>query len=142
MAFNAFGSTAEAVYGYNRTQLVVITGHGRIGGSMLRGILGKLFRRSERRRGQREEVSLGTVEIDGRGFRVRNWSSTGFLASPCDCGRKEGDSVDILFDVQAAGQTLRFACKAIVVRVGNGELAGVFTMMDRDTRMAVANYFQ
>lgn len=109
---------------------------------MLRGILGKLFWRGEKRRERREDVSFGTVEIDGRSFRVRNWSSTGFLASPCDCGRKEGDSVDILFHVQAAGQTLRFACKAIVVRVGNGELAGVFTMMDRDTRMAVTSYFQ
>ena len=109
---------------------------------MLRGIWGKLFRRSDRRRGEREEVSHGTVEIDGRSFRVRNWSSTGFLASPCDCGRKEGDSVDIVFNVQAGGKTLRFACKAIVVRDGSGELAGVFTMMDRDTRMAVTSYFQ
>ena len=109
---------------------------------MLRGIWGRLFRRGEKRRGRREEVSLGTVEIDGRGYRVKNWSSTGFLASPCDCGRKEGDSVDIVFNVQAGGKALRFACKAIVVRDGSGELAGVFTMMDRDTRMAVTSYFQ
>lgn len=105
-------------------------------------MLGKLFRRGEKRRERREDVVLGAVEIDGRSYRVKNWSSTGFLASPCDCGRKEGDSVHILFHVQAAGQTLRFACKAIVVRVGGGELAGVFTMMDRDTRLAITNYFQ
>ena len=109
---------------------------------MLRGIWGKLFRRAEKRRERREAVSHGTVEIDGRAYRVKNWSSTGFLASPCECNRKEGESVDILFNVETNGNTLRFACKAIVVRVGNGELAGVFTMMDRDTRMAVANYFQ
>jgi len=109
---------------------------------MLRGILGKLFRHAEKRRERREDVSRGMVEIDGCGYRVKNWSSTGFLASPCDCGRKEGDSVDIVFDIQAGGKALRFACKAIVVRAGNGELAGVFAMMDRDSRMAVTSYFQ
>ena len=109
---------------------------------MLRGLWGKLFGPAEKRHERREDVSHGTVDIDGRGYRIKNWSSTGFLASPCNCGRKEGDSVDIVFDVQTGGKTLHFGCKAIVVRAGNGELAGVFTMMDRDTRMAVTSYFQ
>lgn len=112
-------------------------------------MLGDLFKRlfsrgRERRREPREDVSLGTVEIHGRRFSVKNWSSTGFLAAPCDANHREGDSVDIHFGVQAPNEAIAFACKAIVVRVDKNakELAGVFTMMDRDARIMVARHFE
>ena len=46
-------------------------------------------------------------------------------------------------DRKVPGKTVRFACKAILVRVdnGRGEVAGVFTMMDRETRQFLAEYF-
>ena len=112
-------------------------------------MLGELFKRlfskeSDRRRERREDISLGTVVIDGRSFPVRNWSSTGFLAAPYTGSHKEGDSVDIRFEIQAPGETINFACKAILIRVDlkSQELAGVFTMMDRDTRIRVARHFE
>jgi len=112
-------------------------------------MLGDLFKRlfsrgSERRREPREDVSLGTVEINGRRFTVKNWSSTGFLAGPCDSGHREGDTVEIHFGVQVPNETIAFSCQAIVVRVDkqSKELAGVFTMMDRDARIMVAKHFQ
>lgn len=103
-----------------------------------------LPRGRDRRREPREAVTLGTVEIDGRHYTVKNWSSTGFLASPCDADHREGDTVDIRFGVQVPNRAITFSCKAIVVRVDRnaGELAGVFTMMDRDARILVAQHFQ
>ncbi len=97
----------------------------------------------DKRRERREEVKLGTVEIDGRSYPVKNWSSTGFLAMPCDCPRREGDGVDIRFRIEVPGSTIHFACKAIIVRADKetGEVAGVFTMMDRETRVLVARHF-
>lgn len=97
----------------------------------------------DRRRETREAVSLGTVEIRGRSCPVKNWSATGFLAGPCDCGCVEGDSVDISFHVEIPGKSFRFECKAILVRVDkkSGEVAGVFTMMDRENRILIANHF-
>lgn len=112
---------------------------------MLGGLFKRLFsRRAERRHERREDVSIGTVEIDGRRFTVKNWSSTGFLAAPCDTDHREGDTVGIRFDVQVPNETIAFSCQAIVVRVDkhSKEVAGVFTMMDRDARIMVAKYFQ
>ncbi len=111
-------------------------------------MLGEFFKRlfsrsSDRRRARREDVRLGTVEIGGRAYPVRNWSSTGFLAVPYDGEHSEGDSVDIHFEVQLSANTIAFFCKAILVRVDprSRELAGVFTMMDRESRIAVARHF-
>lgn len=112
---------------------------------MLGDFLKRLFSRgSERRREPREGVSLGTVEINGRRFTVKNWSSTGFLAGPCDADHREGDTVGIRFGVQVPNESITFSCHAIVVRVDkqSKELAGVFTMMDRDARILVAKHFQ
>jgi len=112
---------------------------------MLGGLFRRLFSRgSEGRRERREAVEAGTVEIDGRAFPVRNWSSTGFLAAPCDAAHKEGDDVYIRFEVQAPGATIGFSCKAILVRVdpNSQEIAGVFTMMDRESRIMVAHHFE
>ena len=112
---------------------------------MLGEILKRLFsKESERRRERREDVSLGTVTVDGRTFPVRNWSSTGFLAAPYAGDYKEGDSVDIRFEVQVPGRSINFACKAILIRVDlkAQELAGVFTMMDRESRILVARHFE
>ena len=100
-------------------------------------------RRRDRRRERREDVNLGTVEFRGRTYPVRNWSSTGFLAAPCQCPCQDGDSVDIRFHVEIPGKTVRFECKAILVRVDNkrGEIAGVFTMMEPETRVMIAKHF-
>ena len=97
----------------------------------------------DRRREFREDVMSGTVEIQGRSYPVKNWSSTGFLAAPCDCKCSDGDSVPIRFHVEVPGKSFRFDCKAILVRVDgkSGEVAGVFTMMDRETRVLIANHF-
>jgi hypothetical protein len=111
---------------------------------MFRELLKRLFPgTNNRRREPREEVAVGTVEIGGRSYSVRNWSSTGFLAAPFDGAYKEGDSVDIKFQVQVPGQAIRFACKAILVRIDpqSREFAGVFTMMERETRVVVARHF-
>jgi len=99
--------------------------------------------RRDRRRELREEVDLGTVEFGGQSYPVKNWSSTGFLAAPCQCKGREGDNVDIRFHVEVPGATMRFECKAILVRVDNsrGEAAGVFTMMDPETRVRIAKHF-
>ena len=99
--------------------------------------------RRDRRREYREDVDLGTVGFRGRTYPVKNWSSTGFLAAPCQCPCREGDSVDIQFHVEVPGKTVRFECKAILVRVDNkrGEVAGVFTMMEPETRIMVAKHF-
>jgi hypothetical protein len=111
-------------------------------------MLGELFKRlrsrKDRRREPREDVSLGTINLGGRVFPVRNWSSTGFLASPCEGAFREGDTVDIRFEIQVPGQVIRFSCQAILVRVDAKaqEIAGVFTMMDRDARVQVARHFQ
>lgn len=107
----------------------------------LKGLLGGA--RRDRRRERREEVTLGTVEIGGRICPVKNWSATGFLAAPCDCKYRDGDSVDIRFEVDIPGKSVRFTCKAILVRVDreSGEVAGVFTMMDQDDRVLLADHF-
>ena len=99
--------------------------------------------RRDRRREGREDVHLGTVAFAGKSYPIKNWSSTGFLAGPCQCDCSEGDNLDISFHVEVPGKTVRFACKAILVRVdnGRGEVAGVFTMMDRETRQFLAEYF-
>ncbi len=99
--------------------------------------------RGDRRRQPREEVTLGTVDIGGRAYPVKNWSTTGFLAAPCDCKCREGDRVDIRFHVDVPGKSVRFACKASLVRVNRepGEVAGVFTMMEREDRVLVAGHF-
>ena len=114
----------------------------------VREMFGDFFKRlfsgtKNRRREPREEVAVGTVEIGGRSYSVRNWSSTGFLAAPFDGAHKEGDSVDIKFQVQVPGRAIRFACKAILVRVNpqSREFAGVFTMMERETRVMLARHF-
>ena len=121
-------------------------------GGFVRPVLDAVFRklkamlddaRRDRRREVREDVKFGTVEINGRSYPIRNWSSTGFLAQPCDFKCSEGDSVDIRFHVEIPGKTFRFDCKAILVRVDKKkqEVAGVFTMLDRETRVRIANHF-
>lgn len=122
--------------------------HNHFGSKSAQSVLGDFLKRlrgqSDRRRERREAVTLGTVRISGRSFPIRNWSSTGFLVASCDADYREGDGVDIDFQAELPGKSIRFACRAIVVRFdrATGELAGVFTMMDRDTRIMVAHHFE
>lgn len=99
--------------------------------------------RRDRRREFRENVDAGAVTFGGRSYPVKNWSSTGFLAAPCKCSCRKGDTVDIHFRVEFPGKTVQFDSQAMLVRVdeARGEVAGVFTMMDRDSRRELANHF-
>ena len=97
----------------------------------------------DRRREPREVVADGTVEIDGVSCPLSNWSSTGFMAARYAGDHQEGDRVDIVFEVLLPDGPLAFRCQAIVVRADNKrhEFAGVFVMMEREARLAVAGYF-
>jgi hypothetical protein len=97
-----------------------------------------------RRRETRRAAAGGKVEIDGRAYPVANWSYSGFLAGAYAGDRKAGDRVDITFTVETGGgQTLAFACEAMMVRVDpeGQKLVGAFVDMDPATRTKLARYF-
>ena len=97
----------------------------------------------ERRRGSRENLAGGTVEIDGQGYPVENWSYTGFLAGSYEGTLKAGDRVDIKFTVDTGGQDFTFSCKAMMVRVDPSlrKIVGAFVDMEAGTRAKIARHF-
>ena len=96
-----------------------------------------------RRRGLREEVDDGSVEIDGRTYPVKNWSARGFMAKPCDVDCNIADELDVEFALRFAGQKIEFSCRAIVVRIDKKrqELAATYVMLDDAAQLAIAKHF-
>lgn len=97
-----------------------------------------LFRRfaaahPERRLEPRGTRIDGRINLDGRSYRLKDWSRRGFSAVGIGAEHRPGDKVALSVEVQLDEETLRFRCRAVVVWVDRErrELAGVFTELDR-----------
>ena len=97
----------------------------------------------DRRREPREAVEDGTVVIKGQTFRLHDWSSRAFMASPCTIDCKTTDRIDIKFSARFPDGPIEFDCRAIVVRIDRDkeELAAYFAMLDDDTQAAIERHF-
>jgi hypothetical protein len=82
----------------------------------------------DRRREPREEVPGWLVWIEGKTYPVKNWSESGFLATPCAYDTAVGEVLDLTFSVPADTR-FEFSCQATVVRVDpeSQELAAAFS---------------
>ncbi len=82
----------------------------------------------ERRGAARENLSDWLVWIDGKTYRVKDWSDSGFLAISCDFKTEVGEVLDLTFSVPADTR-FEFSCQATVVRVDpkGQELAATFS---------------
>jgi hypothetical protein len=99
---------------------------------------------AERRREFRENVAFGAIRIDGTSCPLKNWSTSGFLAGGYAGNHTEGDQVDVALSVQLPGRTFEMTCKGIIVRVDPQarEIAGVFTLVGTDDRIALQSHFE
>lgn len=97
----------------------------------------------DRRREPREAVEDGTVVIKEQTFRLHDWSSRAFMASPCTIDCKTTDRIDIKFSARFPDGPIEFDCRAIVVRIDRDkeELAAYFAMLDDDTQTAIERHF-
>ncbi len=97
----------------------------------------------DRRRGLREEVDDGSVKIDGHTYPVKNWSTRGFMAKPCDVDCNIADQLDVKITIRFARETIEFGCRTIVVRIDKKrqELAAAFVMLNDVAQLAVAKQF-
>ncbi len=100
---------------------------------------------SERRSEPRLDVNRATIQLEGRGYPLMNWSARGFLAGSYGGGLKPGDEVDIGIAVPFVGTMREFEGKARVIRVDEerGEIAGYLEAMGEDwSDEALAQYFR
>ena len=108
-------------------------------------VLRKQFGATEnsRRREPREEVDDGSVEIDGHAYPIKNWSTRGFMAKPCDVDCNIADQLDIKIAVRFASEEIEFRSHAIVVRIDKKrrELAAAYVMLNDVARLAIAKHF-
>ncbi|MGB8274461.1 MAG: hypothetical protein WCF16_04225 [Alphaproteobacteria bacterium] len=97
----------------------------------------------ECRRESREQVAFGSLQIGDATYPLKNWSTTGFLATSYGGAEQEGDRVYIRLSVQLPGRTFDMACKGIVVRVDREarEVAGVFVNVRTEDRVTLDRYF-
>ncbi len=95
-----------------------------------------------RRQERREEVDYGSVEIDGHTYPVKNWSTRGFMAKPCDIDCNIADRLDVKIAIRFVIEKVEFGCDAIVVRTDKKrqELAAAFVMNDV-AQLAITNHF-
>lgn len=111
------------------------------------GKLRSLFRREpsgrNRRIDERREVSDGLVRIFNDTYPLKDWSPSGFLASPCSAEHKAGDEVAIFVSVPGKGRRIEFDCRALVVRANKDmhHLAAMFVMVDKSARATIAQEF-
>jgi hypothetical protein len=116
---------------------------------MLVAFLKRLFasargKGGERRRESREGIAFGAIRIDGMSCPLKNWSTSGFLAGGYTGNHKHGDHVGIALSVQLPGRSFEMTCKGIVVRADPQarEIAGVFTLVGPDDRVALERHFE
>ncbi len=109
----------------------------------LRSLFGREPTRGNRRIDERREVSDALVRIYNDTYPLKDWSASGFLASPCSADHKPGDEVAIFVSVPAKGRRIEFDCRALVVRANKDiqHLAAMFVMMDKSARATVAQEF-
>ncbi len=109
------------------------------------------------KRGRREaceKVEDGAVVINGRVFRVIDWSAYGFSAGVCvELGANPGhidceltDRVDFKFSIHFRSPTkkrIEFVGSAIVIRIDKErqELTADFAILDEAGRIAIADHF-
>lgn len=110
----------------------------------LRSLFGREPTRGNRRIDERREVSDGVVRIYNDTYPLKDWSASGFLASPCSADHEPGDEVAIFVSVPAKGRRIEFDCRALVIRANKDmqHLAAMFVMMDKSVRATVAQEFE
>ena len=88
--------------------------------------------------------AVGSVRIEGRSYRLTDWSSCGFQAQGFDGHFAKGDRLAIEFNIDIGTDTYFFECDCFIVRVDGGakRFAGVFIEMDEADRQAVVQYFE
>ena len=108
----------------------------------------------DRRREACEKVEDGAVVIDGRVFRLIDWSAYGFSAGVFgDFGRSPGhidceltDHFDFKLSIHFRSPTknrIEFVGSAIVIRIDKErqEMTADFAMLDEEGRIAIADHF-
>jgi hypothetical protein len=109
----------------------------------LKSLFGQQEGRRNRRNEERREIKDGHVRIYNDTYPLKDWSASGFLASPCSANHKSGDEVAIFLSVPLRGRRMEFDCRALVVRVNQDmqHLAAMFVMMDNSSRAMIDEEF-
>jgi hypothetical protein len=99
----------------------------------------KLF---ERRGALRVETPPECVVfIEGRTHALRNWSASGFLASPYDGGLKENRGFMVRVAIRHDHHDFVFDARAVAVRRDAGGLAARFVAVSEQNQRLIDDYF-
>ncbi len=98
-----------------------------------------------------EKVEDGVVLINGRVYRLIDWSAGAFsagafgpiVAKPSYIDCEITDRVDIKFSIHFPTKRIEFVGSAMVVRIDKErqELAACFTLLDEEAQIAIADHF-
>ncbi len=96
----------------------------------------------ERRGAPRIEApTSSTVTIKGRAHPLKNWSATGFLASPYDGEVTEKEPLSVHIEIQQDHESFGIDARAIAVRHDSAGLAATFTSMSTKDRQRLDAHF-
>ncbi len=108
-------------------------------------------RLEDRRRLAREKVEDGVVLINGRVYRLIDWSAGAFsagafgpmVAKPSYIDCEITDRVDIKFSIHFPTKRIEFVGSAMIVRIDKErqELEASFTLLDEEAQIAIADHF-
>ena len=77
----------------------------------------------------------------GHAHPLKNWSATGFLASPYDGEVTEKEAFAVHIEVRQDNQVLEIDARAIAVRRDSAGLASAFTSMSTKDRQRLDMHF-
>jgi len=99
---------------------------------------------NDRRRELRERPVRGSVIIDDVSYEIFDWSSSGVCVRGYDGDAEDGHRTRSRVHIVLPDMVFDFGCDLVLVRLDRAskQLAGVFTALSREVRVAVAAHFE
>lgn len=85
--------------------------------------------------------NCAVLSVDGAPYSLKNWSATGFLADPYEGNLAVGQKCVVNIHVRQNPFDIAFAAEVVIVRKGEGELAGRFLFLPLDSKSRIDSYF-
>ncbi len=97
----------------------------------------------DKRRETRESPESGVIVINDRRYNIIDWSSSAVKIASFEGDPTATETLDADVEIESASERFAFHCGLRPVWFDNetGDMAAVFVMLSRESRVAIADHF-